>query len=82
MESRVIALGQQQQQIQAGDFASLTRGMVFAVRGVGDLVEGEELLVVAYEGVGLLEADGEEGAGLERLPREGEDGRGGRGRGD
>lgn len=79
MECRVISLRQQQQQIQPSDFAPLAAvAGVGAVGRFGELIEGEELLVVACEGVGLLEADGEESAGFEGLARKSEDVRGGR----
>ena len=50
--------------------------------GRGEFVEGEELLEVACESVGVLEADGEEGAGFEGLAGEVEEGRGGCGGGE
>ena len=69
MELRIVALGQQEQQIQSRDFTSLA----VTLRGEGDggeFVEGEELLVVPREGVWVLEADGQESAGFKGCARE------------
>ena len=52
------------------------------VAGGGEFVEGEELLEVARESVGVLEPDGEEGAGFEGLAGEVEEGGRGGGRGE
>ncbi len=79
MKAGIVPLGQQQQQIQARHLAPLAvaRGLEVGRR---ELVEGQQLLEVAGEGVGVLQADGEEGAGFERGPGEAEQlGGGGRG---
>lgn len=70
VKARVIALTEQQQQIQACDFAFLRA--VVGEGGGGQVVEGLQLLEVAREGGGVLQADGDEGAELERLARQGE----------
>ncbi len=62
MEGRVIALAQQQQQIQARD---LTPVLARAVIWRGVVVEGLQLGPVAHEGGGVFEVDGDQGAGLE-----------------
>lgn len=65
MEAGVVPLGQQEQEVQARHFAALAVPGGLEARG-RELVEGEELLEVAREGVGILEADGEQRAGFER----------------
>lgn len=67
VELGVAALGQQEQQIQAGDLVPVPVPMPGIV---GQLVEGLQLRHVAREGLGVLGADAEQGAGLVHLPRE------------
>ena len=76
METRVIAHTQQQQQVQPGHFALVA---MLCCRSTGGFalsrwqgVEGLQLLVVAREGVGVAQADAEEGAELEGLAGEGQ----------
>jgi hypothetical protein len=76
VEAGVVTLGQQEEQVQAGDLAALAVRVRRRVGGRGQLVEGLQLLVVAGEGVGVLGADGEEGARFEGEAREGEEGGG------
>lgn len=81
MEARVVAFRQQQQQVQACHFAPLAvaRGLEAGRR---ELVEGEQLLEVAREGVRVLQADGEQGAGFEGGAGEAEELGGGVGGGE
>lgn len=74
VELGVAALGQQEQQVQAGDLVPVpvVGGGALGVVVIGELVEGLQLRDVAREGLGVLGADAEEGAGLVHLPREGE----------
>lgn len=64
VEAGVVALGQQQQQVQARHLAALAvaRGREARRR---PLVKGPQLLEVAREGVRVLPADGEQGARFE-----------------
>ena len=64
MEARIITLRQQQQQVQTRNFTPLTvtRGLEIGRR---ELVKGQQLLEVTREGVGILQADGEQCAGFE-----------------
>lgn len=76
MEARIVALRQQQQEVQPRHLAPLAVARGLEVRR-RELVEGEQLLEVAREGVRVLQADGEQGAGFERRAGEGEEVRGG-----
>jgi hypothetical protein len=71
VELCVAALGQQQQQVQAGDAVAL--GQRGGQHGGGELVEGAQLGHVAGEGLWVPRLDAVEGALLVGLPREGED---------
>lgn len=67
VELGVAALCQQEQQVEARDLVPVA----VAIGGiVGELVEGLQLRDVAGEGLGVLGADAEEGAGLVDFPRE------------
>lgn len=60
MKSGIVASCQQKQQVKTSDFTPLAD--VILIEGIGgELVEGEELLEVAREGIGLVKTDGEEG---------------------
>ena len=76
MKPRIIPSRQQQKQIQSRDLTPLARALAFrraaTEGGVRELVEGEELLVVADEGVGVVKVDGEESARFEGLAGEDE----------
>lgn len=81
VEAGIVVSRQQQQQVEAGDFAALAGAGVVKGRR-GQLVEGEELLEVAREGLGLVQPDGEQRAGFEHGAGEGEEVRGGCGGGE
>lgn len=71
MELGVPALREQEQQVQTRHLVPVI--LVGAALGmVGELVEGLQLRHVAGEGLGVLGADAEEGAGFVDLPCEGE----------